>query len=775
MPHPFEDESATGTIQALPPAASAVKHPKPRQSLPSAAESSPLSLSESNLPLRRANPQAASLYASTLSPPTSRPMSPAGRGSPSRVLAGTVFDAPTNKALPEAVGENPGDPLNLILKAFVPHISVYASEDTEHLIQQKGFKNGLWELLRPFGERIQGKVSIRDSNGISKTTDDFSVRFTKFGANIENPEPAVPGLRNAQPAQGQNGAQGSAKRDRIVLNNVESVVERHLSFAEESYLGLPNPPSGQRQLDIENPSPYYALYLRRLLSGLPMAPHETFAHPVACVMAISSRNEAPIEALRKLYNETSQGEKKLPPWIDGDYLRYYVLVHDEENDDITRSMGLFEQMKRHLGLHCHLLRVRSTQSAETDDDSIPLPRSEWMSAAEELAELQRSEEDEVYEDQTKYIFETDATAIRSFIREMVIQSIVPTMERHMSIWNDQVASRRRGIAGRFMSMSRKWTFGGSSKSSTGGSGSNGRDSYEAQGYFRADTPEAIIRKLADYAFMLRDWKLAHSTYDLIRADFADSKAWKYHAAANEMAAITMLIMPQQLSSKTRSETIDAMLDGAFYTYSTRCSSPFGAMRSLTLAVELLRLRGGTNIDDAGRWGLRLLESRILGLVGDALIKERLAVCYASKQGVGNWRWGIRQRKSAAWSMLAAEAWNRQNKQMPAQRCLEEAEATYSLLPHKQGISGFKIASEYMALMHTQLSRNFGATTSSEGGGHLEPEAREIEEENETLTDMRRGRASSVIRTGIPETAPLHGDEEKAGPLTEESSDAPQFD
>lgn len=41
-----------------------------------------------------------------------------------------------------------------------------------------------------------------------------------------------------------------------------------------------------------------------------------------------------------------------------------------------------------------------------------------------------------------------------------------------------------------------------------------------------------MRKLADFAFMLRDWKLAHSVYDLLRTDFNNDKAWKYYAAAH---------------------------------------------------------------------------------------------------------------------------------------------------------------------------------------------------------------------------------------------------
>ncbi|GJN70612.1 cis-golgi transport protein particle complex subunit [Purpureocillium lilacinum] len=773
MPAPGRDESPQEPIQAL---AVVMKLPKTRHSTP-AMDSLPLSQSESNLTYRRSNPSAASLYASTLSPPGSRPMSPAGRSSPSRTLSGAVFEPSPSRTLADNAADNPGEPLNLILQSFVPHVAIYASKDTEALIGEKGCKGGLWELLRPFGERIQGKVTVRDSNGVSRAFEDFSIRFTKFGDGVGHPDPSVSGAKQPtlQGLGGPNGVQESTSRDRKTLADVEAVVERHLSYAEESSLGQPHyGPIARPGQQLETASPYYALYMRRLLSGLPVTPHETFSHPVACIIAISSRNEAPIEELRSLYAETNQGDRKLPPWVDSEYLRYYVLVHDEENDDISRSMALFEQMKRHLGLHCHLLRLRCSQSAETDDDSIPLPRSDWMSAAEELAELRRSDSEEEFADPTRYIFESDATAIRTFVREMVTQSIIPTMERHVSVWNDQVASRRRGITGRFMNLSRKWAgFGGGSRSSSGGSG-GAKDNYDTSGFYRADTPEAIMRKLADYAFMLRDWKLAHSTYDLLRSDFSESKAWKYHAAANEMAAISLLLMPQSLTSKSRSETIDQMLESAFYSYGTRCSAPYGATRSLALGLELLRLRGGSHIDDAGRWGLRLLESKMLGRVADALFKERLAVCYASRPGVGSFGWGSRHRKSAAWSVLAADAWCQQAKYIPAERCLADAQRTYSSLPHKRGISAFASAMEYMASLEHELAEKlptWGGAARNETEDETDED--EIDEESEALTDLRARRASVTARAGVLETAPLHGearDEDSAAPAASEGFD-----
>ncbi|WYZ45088.1 hypothetical protein EsH8_VIII_000404 [Colletotrichum jinshuiense] len=750
MQFPDNDASPTESLQTLPMAASTVRLPK-RQSV---SEGHPLAQSEVSLPYRRSNPSVAPLFASTLTPPGSRSASPMGRGSPARPLSGSVFGGPAGRSLIETASESPGDPRNLIMKAYVPHVAIYASHDTEELAKDKGFKNGLWELLRPFGEQIQGKVTIRDSNGASRSWEDYSVRFVKFGDNIEPPN--VGGATGTQSVI--NGQAGSTLTSRGRHEDVEAVVDRHLSYAEESFLNTPHHGPARQGLDVEATSPYYSLYLRRLLSGIPVSPHETFAHPVACVVAISSRSPSPIEDLRKLYNDTSSGENKLPVWVDGDYLRYYVLVHDEERDDITRSLALFDQMKRHLGLHCHLLRLRSTQSAETDDDSIPLPRSDWMSAAEELADIRNSEAQEDLEDPTRYIFESDVTAIRTFVREMVTQSIIPTMERHVSLWNDQVASRRRGITGRFMNLSRKWGgFGSSSRNSVvGGSGSS--SNYDTLGFYRPDTSEAIMRKLADFAFMLRDWKLAHSTYDLLRSDFSDAKAWKYHAAANEMAAVSLLIMPQNLPSKSRAETTDQMLEAAFYSYHTRCSSPFGALRSLTLGIELLRLRGGSSVDDAVRWGIRLLDSKILGPIGDALMKERLAICYASKPGIGSGSWGHRKRKSAMWCILGGEAWDLQQKYIQSQRCLNEAERIYSELPHDNGISKFNLANEFVAGLQHQLDEKLEEDDRGDQSPSQDVEEVVVDEESEAL-DLRSRRVSMMGRVVVPaaslETAPLH--------------------
>lgn len=724
--------------------------------------------SVSTLPYRASNASVSSLFAAT-SIPTSRSASPNG-GTPR--IRGSVFGGTPGEGAQLAPAEQAEDPRNLILQAFVPHIAVHSSADTIELVKSKGFNGGLWEVLRPFGEHIQGKVTVRDSIGAGRTWDDFAVRFVQLGDGLEAPD--VPDQRKSGEGRTQavngskplsNSAEAQMARAGGNVDLVESLVERHLTHTEqyppmdtEDYLTFKEP----RIQNTDVPSPFYTLYLRRLLSGLPLAPHETFAHPVACIIAISSRNTDPIDALRKMYHEVTHGERHLPAWVHNDFLRYYVLVHDEERDDITKSIALFDQMKRHFGLHCHLLRLRSSQCVASDDDSVQLPRCEWLSAGEELAEIRARELQEDMEESSPCIYESDTTAIKTFIREMVTQSVVPTMERSISTWNDQVASRRRGLGGRFVNLTKKWAFGSGSRTSSGAIPNSNYD--PVQGFYQSTAPEAVMRKLADYAFMLRDWKLAQSTYDLLRSDFNTDKAWKYHAAANEMAAISTLLNPQAISSKSRSETVDQQLETASYSYITRCGTAYGALRTLALGMELLRLRGGSAADDAARWGARLLEQKVVGKTGDALVKERISVCYASKKASGSGKWGARTRKSALWNILAADSWLTLGKPQQAKLRLDEAGVKYDDLIWKDAIKDWLNASIFLQGIQREVVISLYPESAVEGTSMPDEVETEIGEESEAFVSRPHRRslmgAQAPVLSGL-ESAPLQGLEEDA--------------
>ncbi|CAG5161205.1 uncharacterized protein ALTATR162_LOCUS5981 [Alternaria atra] len=723
-----------------------------------------------SLPYRRSNPSLSKLFESTTSISTSRPNS--GTATPTQsTVQGSVFSpgsrlsgTGTPNSLPSGVSD---EYRTLIQQAFVPCVAVLADAQTEELIRGKGLEGGLLQLLRPFGESVPGKVTIRDSNGASKSWEDFGVRFIGV-------DDAYPDLR--VDTGGQRTSSSSTRPPRRAggdVSQIEELVDRHLQYSEfnrqspvSDYMNRGDATATQTD---GTASPFHTLYLRRLLSGLPVVPHETFSHPVAGIIAISSRNPHPIEELRRLYNRQHDGDLRFPQWVENDFLRYYVLIHDEETGDIAKSNQTFDSMKRHFGLHCHLLRLKSQQCIASDDDSVRLPTCEWMSAGEELAEIQRRETTDDITDPTPYFPDSDISSLRTFIRELVTQSIIPNMERSVSTWNEQILSRRRGLSGRFMSLSKRWTPFGGSRTSGSSSTASGNSNYDSlQGFYRPDAPEAIMRRLADYCFMLRDWKLALSTYDILRTDFQNDKAWRHYAGAAEMAALSALMAPTPLSSKNRAENIDAWIEAASYSYTDRqrSAAPYYALRTLALSFELLRLRGSSAADDAARWATRILETGLVGAIGHALITERISACYAVRTGVGMYKLGNRRRKAALWAVLASENWYRLDKSQQAERALDTALRLYNTQAESAEGGAIRLPFEDMQRFVDELRQQIMGLRlanqgygSEHGGGEEEGmQSPEVEEEAEALDKSPRLHRKSLIGAKVP---PI----DMAGPLS----------
>lgn len=591
---------------------------------------------------------------------------------------------------------------------------------------QKGLKKGFTELIRPFGNKVSGKVVVRDSAGASRAWEDFGVHFADL-ADLAG-----------------DGASSSAASVNP-MENLEELMEYFIGEGWDDTDGVPS------RTEI---SPLYKLFLTRLLSSQDMSPHETFRHPVGAVIAISSSTQQPIETLRNLYQQTAQGSRALPLYANPEYLRYYVLVHDEDKDDFTKSSSLFDQMKRHFGLHCHLLRLRSTPCTQSDDDSEELPTSEWLSASEQMSFIHDTVDlIDLNVSASPYIFSSDVSAINGFIRELVAQSIVYHMEQRIALWNDQIASRRRGISGRFMSLSKRWTgIGGSSRQSSPNLSTSGASgNYDSlQGVYRYDTSESLLRKLADYAFMLRDYKLAASTYELLRTDYANDKAWKHLAGANEMCCISTLLNPLigTGSSKFKIENFDQMLETASYSYVTRCSDPALAIRSILLGVELLKVRGRTATELAAKWAIRSLELGLLGSIGRVLVSERVTSCFAERIGVGNTSWGTRKRKAALWSVMTADEWMKLGRAEFASERLEEAQELYGESKNSEATQDYGALSEYLTQLRLAVRMKLGQARQRTLSGAVRLEDEEVEDETiENMAPLEKLDSKVHRRTG----------------------------
>jgi hypothetical protein len=346
------------------------------------------------------------------------------------------------------------------------------------------------------------------------------------------------------------------------------------------------------------------------------------------------------------------------------------------------------------------------------------------------------------------------------------------MERSVSTWNEQILSRRRGLSGRFMSLSKRWTPFGTSRSSSSSPSSSNSNYDNVQGFYKPDTPEAIMRRLADYCFMLRDWKLALSTYEILRTDFQNDKAWRHYAGASEMAALSALMAPTLLSAKSRSENIDTWIEAASYSYTDRqrSAAPYYALRALLLTMELLRIRGSGAADDAARWGTRILDSGLVGAIGHALITERISACYAIRPGIGMSQLGSRRRKAALWAVLAAQGWWRLSRSQQAEKALDEALRLYNV--HTETHAGAPIKLPYPEMqrfvddLRQQIlalrlaNTSFASDADAEAAGPDAPqqllrdaEDALVDEATETLDTNPRAHRKSLIGNAVPPTSP----------------------
>ena len=651
----------------------------------------------------------------------------------------------------------------LVYRSFAPRIAVFSSPDTEEFIRGKGFDGGLCALLRPYGENVQGKVIIRDSIGGSKGWEGFGVRFV-YSQTLHQSSSNSGGW-DSNPRSPGSPFLSSPRVNSDPSQSIETSIKQYLLSTHRSPDIAPTHHDSQAEAEdnTDLPASPYQHYLCKILSSSPPVPFETFSHPVACMVCVSSHNPAPIDTLRQLYAQTNPGNGRIPGWISTEYLRYYVLIHDDENDDITKSTALFDLMKRHFGLHCHLLRLKSSRCSVDDEDSVQVPSARWISAEEELAvermkgswparprshKADANETDYTEESRPSesFIAESDSAAIRGFLREMVVQSMVPFMETRVMTWNDQVASRRRGISGRFMSLSKRFAgFGGSkSSSSSPAAGQSSNSNFNAQeGYYPNGTPEATMRQLADYAFMLRDWKLAYAIYDLLRSDYGHDKAWQYHAAANEMAAVTSILNAHTLGSRYRADLVDQMLDLSIYSYLTRSSMPWGVVRCLTTAVELIKSLGPLCADDGRRWGSRLLESDVLRPYSQAMATGRIADCYNSRLDMLSLAAGPRKRQAAFWNVLTSASWSKVDRTELSQTRLREAESMYCPSQEEKPSVPFASMQEYW----DKLSRDAKvATEDIESTTLIDTSVQQVQLESTTPRARRLSMAFSARPT-----------------------------
>ncbi|KAL7419589.1 hypothetical protein Q5752_005501 [Cryptotrichosporon argae] len=427
----------------------------------------------------------------------------------------------------------PSPPLSIV-QSLSPRIAVLASADVDDSCEANGCR-GLDELLRPW-EGGTERVSVLSSTLTPTIHPSFPLRFVSHASVCSN---------------------STASLDADVVVDLIG-----------SFVGARRPEEDQ----------HYPLTRSLLLSSRPLAAHETFSHPVGVLIAVSTSTPDPLGTLAKLVGQAVGAGAQAQPWLDGvQVMRFFVVVHDvgKMGKDLAPANDLLAGVKKAYGPHSTLLVINSRPRRDDASEpppspdvsthpAIPLPRppsaeesspsslsqiyasalssltlspesaSSAMTASDAPSTPSKPSRRKLY---ASRLDADDVSHLAALVRELVVQSLVPWMEARVREWNEVYHANRRGITGRLFGAGRK-LFGSRPASPAPGQavGYNA-----AKGYYPVNAVEALSRRLADFAFMLRDYKYAASVYDSLRRDFAQDRAMRYALAATEMYGLSLLL------------------------------------------------------------------------------------------------------------------------------------------------------------------------------------------------------------------------------------------
>lgn len=298
---------------------------------------------------------------------------------------------------------------------------------------------------------------------------------------------------------------------------------------------------------------------RELIRTLSFSDHETFDHPVACLLVVSSKDKEPISKFADLFN-TNQLPSLLNEGImDPQILKHYLVLHDQQDGPQEIAVNILAEMRSTLGLNdCKLLCINSSAQAHgSDADNSWLPYKAHGLHNHEGA---------------CFLNTDDLNEIKDFMQDFASNHIIPYMEQKIRVLNQQVATTRKGFRNQIKNL---WWR----KRDDVPEAANGP-------MYTFTSIESQIRVLGDYAFMLRDYELALSNYRLLSTDYKLDKAWKRFAGVQEMSGLCYFMLDQSRKDA------EYCMENAFSTYLRIGSSgQRNATRCGLWWAEMLTTRG----------------------------------------------------------------------------------------------------------------------------------------------------------------------------------------
>lgn len=452
---------------------------------------------------------------------------------------------------------------------FCPHVAVLCSDKAQEMCRKNNLSFS--DLLNPFARLTD--VNFKDTNGCTVNVPNLRIMFSNM---------------NSQPL--------SVTKERSRLHDSVNITTEPNNIVVKI---------GGREITIPENTPWFTKWRRTFLQIQNVSDHEYTKHFLGCVIVISSSDEEQVSILtQKVQQSILPNQNQSPKWFHTTILRYYVVLHESLNPDLTIANKIIESLQSAYGhSSCHLLRLNSckypkTESTEgiwdsmnnsfnlndsidsqdqsgefennlnSDDSSLihPLSPQEYNKS---LNDESKTHVQKIY---GAYLDENDHNNIRDLTKHFVSRSLIPYIESQIQSLNESVTNKK-GVSRSLLSATKRWF---STNKPTAAA-------VPATVIYTNDSPELQTRRLADLYMILGAWSLAFPLYQTAKRDFSADNAWMLYSGAIEMAAICALMCPSVCDNRKAIEYANESV----LTYLNTCRVPQFATRATILFCELL--------------------------------------------------------------------------------------------------------------------------------------------------------------------------------------------
>ncbi|XP_020095709.1 trafficking protein particle complex subunit 8 isoform X1 [Ananas comosus] len=395
----------------------------------------------------------------------------------------------------------------LVLEELTPVVMVL----TTPLVEDSCRKNGLGfvDMLLPFSVFKKFDVPVRTVNDQPYRLQMFKLRMV-YASDVRQP----------------NYEAAKEHLKQVVHDSGEKALSDLLSDPPQLETVLSNSESDLCPQWIQT-------FNKELIRTLSFSEHETFDHPVACLLVVSSKDEQPINKFVDIFNTNQLPSLLNDGLMDPKILKHYVLLHDNQDSSPEKATHILAEMRNTFGPNdCKLLCINSATEDVNNKGFSSVPYKTHGFLGEDIARCLNLE---------------DLKSIKDFMQDLNSNHIIPFMEQKIRILNQQVATTRKGFRNQIKNL---WWRKGKDDLPEDPSGST----------YTFSSIETQIRILGDYAFILQDYELALSNYRLLSTDYKLDKAWKRYAGVQEMSGLCYFMLDQ-----SRKEA-EYCMENAFSTY-----------------------------------------------------------------------------------------------------------------------------------------------------------------------------------------------------------------